>query len=462
MGSAESCNFEILIAGSEFMRRLIILLLALIAVVPASAEKLSRAEAVALAQRTNPDVLKSAEQINYLNGRVLEARADALPEVNARLNFNRYTDPSFLNSPGFSDLPSELLSSFAPRPSNLWDYSVDIKQALYSFKLNKAIRAARIARNMGDEDLRRAKQQVALDTITAYNRLLFAMDKLRVAEDSVARKEKHLEMTRNRRAAGVATEIEVYRTEVDLANDRASLLRAQGEIDLARGQLNALMLRPIDAAVEPSDTLDIHTMVVSLDEITIQAVRARPELSVSRLTEDIRNEAVGIAQAEKRPSLDFYSGYGISTRLVENWFNYDHRKWNAAVTLKIPIFQGYRTEGRVIQAQAELQKARQDTKALENLVRLQAQEAYTRLTVAEKLVTAAQLNVVQAQKTVDMIQANYKYGAATYLDVIDAQSALVFAQNNLLEGLHEHADARANIRFIMGENPLDEADPAGK
>jgi len=98
---------------------------------------------------------------------------------------------------------------------------------------------------------------------------------------------------------------------------------------------------------------------------------------------------------------------------------------------------------------------------LANQIRLQAQEAYTRLTVAEKLVSAAQMNVSQAQQTVDMIQANYKFGAATYLDVIDAQSALVAAQNNLLEGLHAHADARASIRYIMGENPLDE-NPAGR
>jgi outer membrane protein TolC len=416
---------------------------------------------VALAQRTNPEVLKAAEQINYLNGRVLEARADALPEATIHGNFNRYADPSMLNSPGFSDLPAEFRNSFLPRGSNLWDYSLEFKQALYSFKLSKAIRAARIARSMGQEDLTRARQQVALDTVTAYNRLLFAMDKLHVAEDSVARKEKHLEMTRNRRTAGVATQIEVYRTEVDLANDRAGLLRAQGEIDLARGELNALMLRPIDAEVEPTDSLVFLTMVVTLDDITSKAIAARPELATARLTEDIRKEAVGIAKAEGRPSLDMVSNYGISSRLTGDWFNYDHRKWATAVMLRIPVFQGYRVQGKVQQAQAELEKSRLDTKALANQIRLQAQEAYTRLTVAEKLVSAAQMNVSQAQQTVDMIQANYKFGAATYLDVIDAQSALVAAQNNLLEGLHAHADARASIRYIMGENPLDE-NPAGR
>jgi HAE1 family hydrophobic/amphiphilic exporter-1 len=260
----------------------------------------------------------------------------------------------------------------------------------------------------------------------------------------------------------VATEIEVYRTEVDLANDRASLLRSQGEIDMARGQLNALMLRPIDAPVEPTDTLDMRDMEATLDGIIGKAVAARPELASAKLTENIRQEFIGIARAEKLPTLDFAANYGISSRLTGDLWNYDHRKWSTAVMLKIPVFQGFRTTGKVHQANADLAKARQDTKAIENQIRLQAQEAFTSLTVAGKLVVAAQLNVKQAQKNVEMIQANYKYGAATYLDVIDAQSALVAAQSILLEGLHAHADARANIRYIMGEDPLDDSAPAGK
>lgn len=444
------------------MRRISIILLVLVAaIVQASAQKLSRADAVALALRTNPDVIKAAEQINYLDGKVLEVRADALPEVNMFGDFTRYADPSTLNAPGFDQLPAEFRDGFLPRGTNLWDYSVGFKQSLYSFKLGKAIKAAKMAHSLGKEDLRRARQQVALDTITAYNHLLFAMGKLAVAQDSVERKDKHLEMTRNRRAAGVATEIEVYRTEVDLANDRASLLRAQGEIDLARGQLNALMLRPIDAPVEPTDTLDMRDMQVTLDGIVVKAVAARPELASARLTENIRQQFVGIARAEGLPTLDFAANYGISSRLPSDLANYDHRKWSTAVMLKIPVFQGFRTAGKVQQANADLAKSRQDTKALENQIRLQAQEAFTRLTVAGKLVYAAQLNVQQARKNVEMIQANYKYGAATYLDIIDAQSALVAAQNILLDGLYQHADTRADIRFIMGEDPLDETAPAG-
>ena len=51
---------------------------------------------------------------------------------------------------------------------------------------------------------------------------------MKVAEKVVRQKEKQLEMARNRRGAGVATDLEVLRFEVDLANARTTLLRLSG------------------------------------------------------------------------------------------------------------------------------------------------------------------------------------------------------------------------------------------
>ena len=62
-------------------------------------------------------------------------------------------------------------------------------------------------------------------TIVAYNGYLVALERAKVAAEVVRQKEKHLEMAKNRREAGVATDLEVLRFEVDLANARTELLR---------------------------------------------------------------------------------------------------------------------------------------------------------------------------------------------------------------------------------------------
>jgi outer membrane protein len=101
----------------------------------------------------------------------------------------------------------------------------------------------------------------------------------------------------------------------------------------------------------------------------------------------------------------------------------------------------------------------QDRVALENRVRLEATQALDALHTAARVVDATALNVSQAQKAADMTQANYNLGAATSLDVLDAQAALTLAESLHLQALHDHANARATLRWVMGRDPLDSPPP---
>jgi outer membrane protein len=95
----------------------------------------------------------------------------------------------------------------------------------------------------------------------------------------------------------------------------------------------------------------------------------------------------------------------------------------------------------------------------ENVVRLEVQTALDELERAAKTVEAARLNVHEAERVLTMTQDNYRYGAATTLDVIDAQAALTAARWNLLQGLHDHTLARAQLRWVRGLDPLEKAEP---
>lgn len=421
----------------------------------AGAEVMSRAEAVAAALSANPEVMKTREQLKLYDGRITEERANALPDVSSRGTMFRFNDPSILNSSSFDAFPSELRDLMKPVASNMWEGGIDVRQTLYSFKVGKAIRAARLARSLGGADLRRAQQSIALEAVKAYNGLLYATEQVRVQRNALERKEKHLEMTRNRRAAGVATELEVLRSQVDVENQRAEVTRAEGTVDLARAQLNALMLRPMDAPITPSDTLEYVQADYVLEDVLREAMASRPDLQVAELTESIRTQLVGVAKADSKPSFDFVGSYGRSTRKPENFIDRDFTKWTTAINIKFPIFDGKRVAGKVAQAEAEVGKARQDKIALLNQIRLQAMDSLVKLNVAARLISAAQLNVQQAQKALDMTQANYSYGAATILDVTDAQNALVQAESTLAMALQQHADARATVNFVMGHDPVE-------
>jgi outer membrane protein TolC len=423
---------------------------------PPAGAALSRAEAVARALEANPEVRKSQAGLDSLRGRKQEALADALPELDLIGSGSRFRDPSLLNSPGFDEFPPEFRSALRPIPASLYDGAFQLRQTLWSFKLGAALKAAKYGLELGREDVRRTEHDVALSAIQAYHDYVLALEKVRVSGQSIVQKQKHLEMARTRRDAGVVTELDVLRSEVDLANAQAQLERARGEADLARGTLNSVMVRPVDAAIVPTDALDRRPADAALDEVVAAALANRAELRVAALNVQVNEQIVKVERGEGRPRLDFAGGYGRAVRDPSNFFRDDFARWNGAVTLTVPVFDGFRSAGRVAQAQAGVSRAQQDQIAAENRVRLQAKQAVDRLRTAERVLDAAELNVAQAARAVEMTQANYRYGAATTIDVLDAQAALTLAESLRIQGLYDHANARAILRYVMGQSPLEE------
>jgi outer membrane protein TolC len=421
----------------------------------ASAQQLSRAEAVAQALAANPQVKQSLEQVALLEGRITEARADALPELTWNTTAMRSRDPGLLNSPNFDSFPAEFRSALSPLPANAFATTADMKQTLFSFKLGKALEAARIAGTAGEQEVQRARQATALDAVRAYNQMLYALEQLRVVRENVASKQSHLDFARNRRAAGAATELEVLRAEVDVENQRAELLRAENGVAGARATLNTVMVRPTSTPIQPTDGLTVEPLAVSFDDAVTEALASRAELKTLRLTEQIRDKLVDVTAADSKPRIDFDGSYGFAVRSPGKLFHWDFSRWSAGVTVKVPIFDGWRTAGRVAQARADRNIVTQQIASLENQVRLDVQSAWDALALAARTIQAAELNVTQARRALEMTDANYRLGAATPLDVIDAQQALSQAENIRIQALYSHADARATLRYVMGRNPLE-------
>jgi HAE1 family hydrophobic/amphiphilic exporter-1 len=419
------------------------------------AQQLSRAEAVSQALASNPAVKLSFEQLALLEGRITEARADALPDITWNTLAMRSRDPGLLNSPNFDEFPPEFREALRPLPGNAFSTSADFRQTLFSFKLGKALEAARVARRAGDQDMQRARHLTALDAIRAYNQLLFSIEQLRVISTNVQSKQTHVDYARNRQAAGVATELEVLRAEVDLENARAEAIRAENEVSGARALLNTVMLKPTSAAVVPTDSLQVVPFAAEFDAAVKEALTTRPELQLLRTQERVQTLLIDVAAADAKPSIDFTGSYGFAVRRPKNLFEPDFSRWSAAINFRVPLFDGRRTAGRVTQARAQRNTVTQQIAALENNVRLEVQSAFDALALADRTIQAAELNVAQARRASEMTEANYKLGAATQLEVVDAQQSLRQAENIRNQALYSHANARATLRFVIGRDPLE-------
>jgi outer membrane protein len=421
----------------------------------AEKETVTLEEAVRLAIDRHPDVGKARAASDVLKGKIKEVRSQALPDVRITADGARNRDPGLLNSSGIDKFPPELKDALTPTAINIFDYSVNVKQPLYTAgKVGTALRLASVEAEGALADVDRAEQDLALGVVKAYYGLLWAeRDKELVAATQSQRK-LHAEMARTRFKNGVATEVDVLRSEVAVANGAPELVRADNAIRQARALLNFYMVRPIDFPTRTSAEFPEKPWEESSAEALYQeAARARPELHRLRIAEQSAAAMLQLAKAENRMRLDATGAYGIVTRLPKNLIDPLYRRWSVGVSFTLPVFDGFKRNGLIEQAVANQRAARLERERVEQQVRLGLQQGGDDLKAARETITAARTNIGQAERVLTMTQDNYRFGAATTLDIVDAQTAVTVARTNLLSGLHAYSIARANLLWTLGKRP---------
>ncbi len=418
-------------------------------------DPLTLEDAVRLAIARHPDVGKAEAAAEGLKGKIREVRAQALPEIKLVFNGTRWRDPSLLNASGIDKFPEDLRSALIPSAVNLFDYGITVKQPLFTQgKVGTALRLASIEAEGSLAEIDRAQQDVALATVKAFYSLLWAERYRGLVAETQEQKKLHASMARTRYQNGVATEVDVLRSEVAVANGAPDLVRADNAIKQARALLNYYLGRPLDFATRlVGNFLEKEWEQTDLAELERDALRRRPEMQHLRIQERSAATQLQLANAESRMRLDFNGGYGLMARLPQNLVNREFVRWTAGVNFTFPLFDGFKRSGLVTQATANQRAARLEREKFEQQVRLSIRQGYDDLNAAEESITAAKATVSEAEKVLAMMQDNYRYGAATTLDVVDAETAVSVARTNLLRGLYDYSVSRANLRWALGQRP---------
>ncbi len=423
----------------------------------ASAEEdvLTLDDAVRLAIARHQDVAKARAAADALKGKIREVRAQALPDIKFESNTSRWRDPSLLNASGLDNFPEDLRNALVPTAVNLFVYGVTVKQPLFTQgKVGTALRLASIEAEGALSEIDRAQQDVALAATKAFYSLLWAERYRILVGETQEQKKLHAAMARTRFRNGVATEVDVLRSEVAVANGTPDLVRADNAIRQARAQLNYYLGRPLDTAIRLAGDFQENTgEQPDLSELERDALRRRPEIARLRIAERSADTQIALAKAEDRTRLEFTGKYGLMARLPKNLLNPEFIQWTAGVNFTFPLFDGFRRSGLITQALASQRVARLERDKFEQQVRLSIQQSYDDLQAAKESIAAARATVGEAEKVLAMMQNNYKFGAATTLDILDAETALSVARTNLLRGLYDYSVGRANLRWSSGQTP---------
>jgi outer membrane protein len=437
----------------KFCLRLILLLSFTIWITPLSFSQervvLTLEKSLETAYKSNRILLSQEERVKSSRFKISEAKAGFYPQLSFQGTYTYLgVIPSIrVSVPGFFE--GEFETGFHDN----FDFGLSLQQSIFTWgRIQNSYSISRFNLKSEEENYGRDKQRITYEVKSSFYSSLLARELIRVREEALRNIEEHLKTVELRYKAGQASEFDLLRAKVQLANAKPPLLQARQDYDLALSSFKNILGLPQESQIELEGELLYDPIEVELEEATQKALLQRPELKSLEFQKKIAQKGLAIAKAGNKPSL-----LGIANYSYQNPF-YGEKKWatdwNLILSLNFPIFDGFATRSKVNQAKSDLNQLDIGEKDLKEGIKLEIKEAVTNLDLAKEIILSQEETVKQAKESLRIAKVQYAQGMITSLEEMDAELALTYAQINYLKALTDYLIAQALLDKVQG-NPVD-------
>ena len=177
-------------------------------------------------------------------------------------------------------------------------------------RVRRSVEASEATAESTADDLAAATLSLQAQLAQSYFLLRVQDAETRLLQDSVARYERSLQLTRNQYDAGIVSRGDVVQAEAQLMSTRSQALEA----DLNRTQLEHAIAILIG---KPPADLSIAATVASMEVPAIpsslpsELLIRRPDIAAAERRMAAANAQIGVAQADFYPSARLFAGGGI-------------------------------------------------------------------------------------------------------------------------------------------------------
>ncbi len=440
-------------------------------------------EAVRSALDRSRDLRDARFELEIAEEQVSEVWGEVYPSVDLSARYNRNLSPQVSFFPArFFDPEASPEDQVAVQigADNTWTSTVSVEQPLLSPRSFVAIPAAARFRQMQEEAVRGRAHEVVTRVRSTYYDLLLAREQVRLTENSLVRVRETLEETQALNRAGLASDFDVLRLEVELSNLEPNLLRARSEAAAARRALAVeLDLDPREplrvegtladlALDDPDDNTPANRVLLSFtgveapsaeperDALVERAVEWNSTLRQAEIGSDLRHTELRLEQADYLPTVSLFGTYAVNSQQQGSPdFFRGPRAYtrNAGVVVTLPIFNGFQRDARVDQARAALRQAETRRDLSRDRTEQRVLDLLDEVDETRARARAQARAVEQARRAYEIATAEYGEGLASRLELTDSEVALRESEFNYAQAVYDFLTARARLDEAVGRVP---------
>ena len=390
----------------------------------------------------NLGVLNAEEGVGRAQGARWMALADMLPNISGRVADNRQK----VNLAAFGfPLPAGVPALVGP--FNVFDARVNLSQSVFDRHLSNLTRAEDHRIAAAQLNVKSARDLVVIVSGNLYLQTLAADARVQSARAQLQTAQAIFDQTTALKASGIVAGIDVLRTEVQLGTQQLRLTSATNDFALMKLQLARVIGLPAGQAVTLSpDIPDLPAPDMTIDQAVERALATRPDYlaAVERLkaVEAERQAAVD----EWLPSVRVAADYGtIGNTIAEAKGTY-----SLSGSVNVPIFNGGKTRGRLMQADADLRMRRSEVADLQSAIDFDVRASFLELkTTDEQLKVATRSRDLAAQQ---LTQARDRFaaGVASNLEIVQAQEAVATSSEQYIAAFYGYNSAKGSLTRVLG------------
>ncbi len=410
---------------------------------PNGVMRLTLDQAVSLALKQNPTaqiaVLTAAESVQDKN----VARAALLPQASLNVSdaVERINLQVFLGRkiPGFPEHGG---------PFQIFSAGPGFSAAIFDLTLFRRYQEARETANASKADSLSTREQVILLVVSQYIGTLRAVATVQASESRVELAQALYDQAADLQKEGVGTGIDTLRANVELQNEKQTLLQAQDDRDTSLFGLSRLLNLDPRQNIELGDSLSFFDTPQPEMEASIESALGERQEWKALLE---RLKAAGLekkaSQDSRLPTVNFngnwaYEGSSSTTGIPTYTYQ---------AGVSVPIFTGGRIHAEIVKADLEIRSLLQQEDDLRNQIALDVKTALINLDSARNQVAVANLGVQLSKEEVDQARDRFKAGVANNIEVIQAQDSLARANDNQIAALYRFNQARADYARSIGQ-----------
>jgi outer membrane protein TolC len=382
-------------------------------------------EAVARAQGTQSAVLSNVRP--NIDGSVSEARRI--------VNFAAFGFPL---PPGQNPIVG---------PFNVFDARVFVSQSVFDLSALNSVRAERHRVAAAQYSVRSARDLVVLVTAQLYLQGLATAARADSAKAQMQSAEAFFRQATSMKESGMIAGIDALRAEVQFDTARQRATAADNDVAKAKLQLAREIGLPLSQAFTLVDDLPaVPPPETTIEAALDQALRTRADyqaaLELVRAAEADRNAISG----ELLPSVHVNADFGTVGLTVPD----ARGTYNVVGTVRVPIFNGGKTHGRLAEADATLRARRAEAEDLRASIDMDVRSAFLDLQSTNEQLQVAVRSRELAGQQLTQARDRFAAGVANSLEVVQAQAAVAESSELHIAALYSFNVAKAMLARGLG------------